>query len=190
MTLNLGIEICGTLLGVLYVILEYKADANVWIVGIIMPLLSSWVYFNAGLYADFAIAIYYFLAAGYGYYAWTHGRGKKNTRPITRITGNIVLVSTAAAAVLWVAIYFILAKLTNSTVPVCDAFTTALSIVGMWLMARKYAEQWVVWIVVDAVSCALYVYKGIPFYGGLYGLYTIVACFGYRKWLRMMTESA
>ena len=75
---------------------------------------------------------------------------------------------------------------TNSTVPVADSFTTALSIVALWALAQKYAEQWLLWLVVDLVCCILYVYKGIPFKAAIYGLYTVVAVLGYRKWLKMI----
>ena len=75
--------------------------------------------------------------------------------------------------------------MTDSTVPVSDAFTTALSIIALWALARKYAEQWLMWLVVDAVCCALYIYKGIPFKAAIYGLYTLVAILGYRKWLAL-----
>lgn len=70
--------------------------------------------------------------------------------------------------------------------PWLDSFTTALSIVGMWMLARKYVEQWWAWIVVDIVSAGLYVYKDLNFTAGLYALYTIIAIFGYLKWKRMM----
>ena len=86
----------------------------------------------------------------------------------------------------WAAIWWILVSYTNSTVPVTDAFTTALSIVALWALARKYAEQWLLWFVVDAVCCVLYVQKGIPFKACIYGLYTAFALVGYRKWLTMM----
>lgn len=55
-------------------------------------------------------------------------------------------------------------------------------------MARKYAEQWLLWVVVDAVSTWLYVYKGLVFYPVLYGIYTVIAVFGYFKWIRLMKE--
>ena len=58
----------------------------------------------------------------------------------------------------------------------------------MWMLARKWVEQWLVWLVVDAVSTALYIYKGIPFYAVLYAIYTVIAWFGYRRWLRQMEE--
>ena len=70
--------------------------------------------------------------------------------------------------------------------PVADAFTTALSFVGIWALARKYLEQWLIWIVVDVVTCALYFHKGIPFKASLYGLYVAIAIFGYLKWRRDM----
>ena len=57
------------------------------------------------------------------------------------------------------------------------------------MLARKWIEQWWVWAVVDAVSTALYIYKGIPFYAALYGLYTVLAVYGYFKWKRKMNET-
>ena len=61
-----------------------------------------------------------------------------------------------------------------------------MSIVGMWMLARKWIEQWWTWIIVDGVCFGLYIYKGIYFYAALYGFYTIVAVYGYYKWKRMM----
>ena len=68
--------------------------------------------------------------------------------------------------------YLGLRFLTDSTVPLADSFTTALSIVAMWMLARKYLEQWIAWIAVDAVCVGLYAYKGIYLYSVLYALYT------------------
>ena len=72
--------------------------------------------------------------------------------------------------------------------PLLDAFTNALSFVGLWALARKYIEQWFFWMVVDAVCTVLYVQKGIPFKAGLYGLYVVIAVMGYFKWKQMMKD--
>ena len=100
----------------------------------------------------------------------------------------------AAAIVALIAIFAFLAwglvSFTNSNVPYWDAFTTALSIVAMWMLARKYAEQWIAWFIVDAVCVGLYFYKGIYFYSALYSVYTVIALFGYRKWLRLMHQDS
>jgi nicotinamide mononucleotide transporter len=88
--------------------------------------------------------------------------------------------------VLWAATYWILISFTDSSVPLLDAFTNALSFVGLWALARKYVEQWAFWIIVDAICTYLYIVKGIPFKAGLYGLYVIIAIAGLRKWNSMV----
>ena len=182
------LEVLGFVTGLCYLWYEYHASARLWIFSIIMPMIGMVLYFNKGIYADFAINIYYFLIAIYGYVAWTFNFSKKQKEelPISRIKLRAAVVCAVVAAVLWLGISYVLRTYTDSTVPYIDAFTTSLSIVAMWMLARKYVEQWLVWIVVDAVSAGLYLYKGIPFYCVLYAIYTVVAYFGYRRWLRQM----
>ena len=92
---------------------------------------------------------------------------------------------TVVFFVAWAATYYILIRWTNSTVPLLDAFTNALSFVGLWALARKYVEQWLFWMIVDAVCTLLYIQKGIPFKALLYGLYVVIAIAGYYKWRGM-----
>ena len=197
------LEILGFSVGLLYLWWEYHADWKLWFASMVMPAISMWIYFSKGIYADFAINIYYLVIAVYGYIVWTRGHCKKtkietvendknvdddaNAKlPITNIPGKMLAGCVVVFLLLWVVLYLILNYLTDSTVPIPDAFTTALSIVGMWMLARKYLQQWIAWILVDAICACLYWYKGIPLYGILYALYPIIAFFGYRKWRRLM----
>lgn len=188
------LEIAGFIIGLLYLWWEYHANSKLWLASLIMPAISMWIYFSKGLYADFGINIYYLLIAIYGYWVWTRGgRHRKSADsasavPITHIPFRILAGASGVFVAVWCAIYLILTNFTNSTVPLCDSFTTALSIVAMWLLAKKYVEQWIAWVVVDIVCVGLYIYKGIYFYATLYAVYSVVACFGYRKWLRLMHE--
>lgn len=186
------LEIAGTLVGILYLYWEYKGDIKLWIAGIIMPAISLYVYYTAGLYADFGINIYYLLVAIYGWAIWQFGvRGKKgdvHELKIVHTPRNAYLMLAIMFFVLWIGIGEILIMFTNSNVPWLDAFTTALSIVGMWMLARKWIEQWWAWLLVDAVSSGLYLYKGIYFYAALYAVYTVIVFFGYRKWKKLMEE--
>ena len=84
---------------------------------------------------------------------------------------------------------YILITFTDSNVPWLDSFTTAVSVVGLWMLARKYVEQWIAWIAVDAVSTGLYIYKELYFTSALYAIYTIIAIFGYYKWKRLMQDN-
>lgn len=205
-------ELLGLGIGLLYLYWEYKADPKLWWASIAMPLVSFWVYYDSGLYADFAINIYYLVISVFGYINWTLRRhraahageahiskpasgNKKGSPgsaepelPITHIPLRAAFGCVAVFGLLFCATAWWLVRYTDSTVPYADAFTTALSILAMWMLARKYLEQWLAWIAVDAVSAVLYVYKGIPFYGVLYALYTVVAVLGYRKWRRLMSE--
>ena len=188
------IEISGTVVGLIYLWQEYRASIYLWITSIIMPAIYLYVYYQAGLYADFGINIYYLVIALYGWLAWRYNfslRGKRadskelSISHINRLTfSHLALLFLAA----WAVISYILTHFTNSTVPFTDAFTTALSIVGMYMLARKYIEQWWVWLVVDVVSSALYIYKELYFTAALYALYAIIAIFGYRKWKQLMNN--
>ncbi|MBQ7161995.1 MAG: nicotinamide mononucleotide transporter [Bacteroidales bacterium] len=188
-----------TLLGLLYIWLEYRAHIALWIVGIIMPALDVWLYYSHGLYGDAGMAVYYTLAAVYGYAVWKTAAWKarrnnpdmaagnvKKELPITHMPLKRYLPVGLCFLAIWGATWYVLVTWTNSTVPVLDAFTNALSIVGLWALSRKYIEQWFFWIVVDLVCTLLYVRKGIPFKALLYGLYVVIACLGWRKWLKMM----
>ncbi len=185
------LEILGFIVGLLYLWWEYHADARVWLASVIMPAISMWIYFSKGIYADFAINIYYLIIAIYGYVIWRTGgiRKEKKPQPITHTPIAVWAGIAAVTALLWWALTWILSNFTDSTVPVTDAFSTSLSIVGTWMLARKYAEQWLIWIIVDIVCMGLYAYKGLIFYPILYGIYTVVAVFGNRKWLGLMKST-
>ncbi len=202
------LELVGTIVGLVYLWLEYRASIYLWVVGIIMPAIYIFVYYEAGLYADFGINVYYLVAALYGWVAWKRNRKNglqtdntsvvqeldsagiqkifANPSPLGWRKGGILIGVTLF---LFLFIAWVLMRFTDSTVPWLDSFTTALSIVAMWMLAKKYVEQWWVWMVVDVVSAGLYVYKELYFTAGLYLLYAVIAYFGYRKWLQMMENN-
>ena len=186
------LELLGTAVGIIYLWLEYRASIYLWIAGIIMPAIYIFIYYEAGLYADFGINIYYLLIALYGWIAWKTGftlwgKNKKSKElPISHTPQYMWPRIVAAYIAAQLFITWILVEYTDSTVPIADSFTTALSIVGMWMLARKYVEQWWVWCIVDVASTALYIYKELYFTAALYAVYAIIAIFGYRKWKKMM----
>ena len=180
------LDILTTILGLIYIWLEYRAHIALWVVGIIMPALDIYLYWSHGLYGDAGMACYYTIAAIYGYITWRWGKGEKQELPITHLPLRLYLPTVLFFFIAWAATYYILVTWTNSTVPLLDSFTNSLSFVGLWALARKYIEQWWFWIVVDIVCCILYVQKGIPFKAGLYGLYVAIAIAGYFKWKQMM----
>mgnify|MGYP002774562116 CR=1 FL=1 len=218
------LDIVTTILGLIYLVFEYRASIALWVVGIVMPAMDIYLYWSHGLYGDAGMAVYYTLAAIYGYAVWKFGAkwkrmlkrkaseaagsdkaldadgsdkavdaagsdkavdaagGSSEELPITFFPRRLILRTLGFFLLAWAATYYVLVAYTNSTVPLLDAFTNALSFVGLWALARKYVEQWLFWIAVDVVCCYLYVVKGIPFKAGLYGLYVVIAVMGYIKW--------
>ena len=186
MDIKLILQIIGVVLGLLYLWLEYKANIWLWVVGMLMPCVHCVLYYQKGIYADCAMQLYYILAGLYGLTMWLLGR-KNTKRPlkIAHTPCRLIAPLVAVYIVLHAAIYFLLVRFTDSTVPFWDSMTTAMSMLAMWLLARKYMEQWLIWLVVDAITVGLYIYKGIPLTAGLYTLYTALALIGYLRWRKV-----
>lgn len=189
------LEIIGTLIGVLYLVLEYRANVWLWPVGVIMPLIYIFVCYDAGIYADMGINVYFFLAAIYGWIVWCKSNSRRSSEGDSAESEPMSIVRTSRKEWAWCAVVFaavfallayILINFTPSTVPYSDSFTTSLSVVGMWMLAHKRIEHWLLWVAVDAVSTVMYINKGLYPTSGLYLLYTIIAIAGYFKWQRMM----
>ena len=206
------LDIVTTVLGLAYILLEYRASVWMWLVGFLMQALGIVLYYQKGLYADCGMEFYYLAMTIYGYWRWVktpsnspcldHGDGSDDpvfdengitqNRPhdlaIRHFPRRLVLPWMLLIGAVWAIIYWLLVTFTNSNVPLADSFTTALSIVGIWALAHKYLEQWFIWIAVDVVTSALYFYKDIPFKASLYALYVIIAIAGFIKWKKMMKD--
>ena len=184
------LDIVTTVLGLAYILLEYKASVWMWLVGFLMQALGIVLYYQKGLYADCGLEFDYLSMTVYGYWKWVRGSVSKESLPISHFPKRLVLPWLLLIAAVWGVIYWLLITFTNSNVPLADSFTTALSIVGIWALAHKYLEQWFIWIAVDVVTCVLYFYKDIPFKASLYGLYVVIAVFGYFKWKKLMQKQS
>ncbi len=190
MDIKLILQIAGVVLGLLYLWLEYRANTWLWIVGMLMPCVHSILYYKSGLYADFAMQCYYIVAGLYGLTAWIVGHKRKaNGLRIAHTPLRLIAPLVVVYGVLHIIIYYILVRFTDSTVPFWDSMTTAMSMVAMWMLARKYVEQWLVWCVVDAITVGLYLYKGIPLTASLYALYTALAIAGYLRWRKAVAKA-
>ena len=190
------LEISGVAIGLLYLYLEYHANVWLWIVGVIMPAIYIFVYYDAGLYADMWISVYYILASVYGLIVWIrkHSASGQTPQGVVEKESNQGIKSMPRRYYLWIGLIIMaltlgigmaLSRLTDSSVPWADGFTTALSIVAMWMLAKKYTQQWLMWIAADLASSALYIYKDLWLTSGLYLLYAIIAYFGYKRWKKI-----
>lgn len=180
------VEFVAVIFGLLSVWFSRNENILTYPTGIINVLIYIYLCFTAGLYADMGINAFYFVMSVYGWYNWSRRDMNSKHVPITKLsawgwTYNIILVF-GFFGLLW----FVLARYTPSTVPMFDSFTTALFIVGMWLMARKKVENWLAWIAGDILVIPLFAYKGLVFTGFQYMVFTALAISGYIEWRKKL----
>ncbi len=177
------IEILGTLTGLLYLFFQVKEHILLWFFGLICSGIYIYVFYTSKIYADMALNVYYFGISIYGWIHWTIGKNPNQPKlPVTRLDNRLFLKLLAVNLVLFVLIYIILENFTDSDVSVIDSFTTSASIVATWMLARKILEHWLFWIIIDAVSAGLYIYKELYPTVFLFIVYTIIAFIGFLSW--------
>nr|WP_319266332.1 nicotinamide riboside transporter PnuC [uncultured Draconibacterium sp.] len=177
------IEILGAILGLAYIVFSIKQHIFTWPTGLLTSALYVVVFFNARLYADMGLQVYYVIISIYGWYFWITGKKQNEKKVAVKTTRKVLWIKLAVvSAALYELLLFILSNYTNSDVPHMDSITTSLSIVATWMLARKYLEHWLLWVFIDAFSAGLYVYKGLWATVILFIVYTIMAWLGYVEW--------
>ena len=184
------VEIIGTLSGFIFLYFEIKQSKWLWPVGLFSALMYIYVFFMAKFYADMGLQFYYVFISIYGWFHWSRSKGESATElPVTALKIGLFFKLLLASLFIYIAISFILVNYTDSPLPYWDSFTTALSIVATWMLARKILEQWLVWVIVDAVSLGLYLYKELYPTAILFAFYTILAVYGYFQWKKDLAKA-
>ncbi len=192
-----ALEIIAASLGVLSVWYAKKANILVYPTGIVSVLIYVFICYNAELYADMGINAYYFVFSVYGWIMWSRkGENKEEELPVTYSDRKTWLISIGVFLLSVVVIQVLLrifkagdTAYWSSFVPYTDTFTTAVAIVGMWLMAVKKVENWLFWIATDVVSVPLYIYKGLVFTSLQYFVFLVLAVMGYFEWRRLANDN-
>jgi len=185
------LELLGLIFGLLAVWYLIRENILTWPSGIIYVLISFVIFYRTKLYADLALHFVFLVLNIYGWYFWIHGKKEKDQDlPVTTISIRLMMVLLVFCTIGVYIMGTLFRNYTDAAVPYWDSTTTVLSLVGMWLTARKKIESWYYWFVVDILATGIYVYKGIYFYATLYGIYIFLALAGYYSWRKSMGESA
>lgn len=185
------IEVFGTIAGLLYLYLSVKQNIWLWVLGFISSVIYVYVYYHSKFYADMSLQFYYIVVSVYGWFSWRGqdtAQGKKEI-PVRVASSKEWSLFLVASAFLSFALGFILQRYTDSPIPYWDGFTTGASIVATWMLAKKYIENWLFWVVIDFVSLILYAYKGLYSTVVLFAVYTVVAVLGYLEWKKSINVS-
>jgi nicotinamide mononucleotide transporter len=175
------LELFGAVTGAISVWLAVRENVWNWWIGIVNNAVYLIVFFEGRLFGDASLQVFYIAISVYGIVRWLHGGDRGGAAPVRRIgAAEAALLAVALlAATFGLQRYF---AVLHDAAPLLDAFTTAGSIIAQYMLARKYLENWLVWIVVDAVSIYLYVWKELQLTAALYALFLAMCIVGFVQW--------
>ncbi|MEO8807699.1 MAG: nicotinamide riboside transporter PnuC [Burkholderiaceae bacterium] len=180
------LELVAFVLAVLMVVFNMRVNPIGWPLAIVSSVLYFFLFWNSKLYGDASLQIFFVVVAFWGWWQWLRGTADDGSALRVRELGprqRWWLLGVLAVA--WPATGLFLKNFTDTDVPWWDAFPTAGSVLGQWLLGRKYVENWLAWIVVNVVSVALFAYKGLWLTVILYAVFVVMSVFGWRAWRRL-----
>lgn len=189
-TYEIVLEVTAILFGLASVWYAKKDNILVFPTGIINTAIYVYLLWKWSLLGDMMINFYYVVMSIYGWYHWTRKKGDVVEFPISRMNtyekkvSALIFVLTIGFVV---AVYTFFDKFTHWTTYV-DTLVTGIFFAGMWLMARRKIENWILWIIGDIISIPMYFVKGYSFTSIQYLIFTIIAVFGYLEWKKTLQQ--
>ncbi len=158
-----------------------------WFFGILASAFYFIVFYNIQLYGDMILQVIFIVISFYGWYQWLYG-GRENTEitisnfPKKHIVYLLIVFAVAVSGL----VYFL--RFLNSDIVYLDAITTVVSLIAQWMMAKKYLENWLLWIFANLIYIGMYFYKEIYLTSFLYFILVILAIWGYYSWKKYQTH--
>jgi len=159
-----------------------------WPLTIVASALYVWLFYASKLYGEASVNVFFVLAAVWGWWQWLRGHRADSNAPLSvaRLDRRGLIIVVVASAALWLVCAMLLHAITDSDVVWADGFVTAGSVVGTVLLGRKFIENWPTWLVVNAASVALFVYKGLQLTVVLYVIFFLLAIWGWIGWKKRL----
>lgn len=177
------LETSGVITGILCVYLAAKNKIFSWPFAIISVIIYVFIFWDAKLYADMGLQVYFLIMNFYGWYYWSRKDDSKKTH-VTSINSREIIFSVIGIVVFTAVLGFFLYNGTDASFPFIDSFCTACSLVAQIFLARKVMENWLIWIFVDIIYVGVYLAKDLHLTAGMYALYIYIAAIGYLEWRR------
>lgn len=184
---NNWIEITGAIFALIYLILEVRQKWTMWIIGVISSSFYVYIFFQAKLYAETGMNIYYVLMSVYGLYCWKFVKTENDQEiKMKNISRILILKLCLIAFFLLGMMSYILVNHTDSPVPYPDALVAVLSIIATWMVTQKIIEHWYIWIFTNFFCIGLYAYQQLYPTSALFVVYSIMSIVGLVEWRKTM----
>lgn len=181
-------EILAVTLAILYLLLAIRQNIWCWAAAAVSTSLYLFIMYEAKLYMESALQIFYLGMAAYGWHEWRMG-GENHTE--LKVSTWPLKYHVVAVAVVFLLVFVsgeLLTRYSSAALPFADSFTTWGAVVATYMVARKILENWIYWFVIDAVSVYLYLSRELYFTAVLFVAYLVMIVFGYRSWRKSMLE--
>lgn len=189
------LELIAMLLALAYVILAAVGSIWCWPAAFISTALYTVIFYDVLLLMDSALNVYYLVMAVYGFWVWqkdASANQNPNNLALTIVSWQLSfhIKACLVLTVVSVGLGYIMANYTPADFPYLDTFTTVFAVFATYLVTQKVLENWLYWVVIDAVSIYLYQAKDLMPTVVLFSLYTVIATFGYFKWQNLYKNNA
>ena len=188
------LEYIAVFTGIASVFYNRKENILVYPVGLINTIIYIYLSVKGHLFGEASVNFYYTVMSIYGWMLWTKkDQQQHHIVVITTSTSKEWMQQLVLLVVFYISIFFALTYIKNSfapgAIPWADAFASATAYTGMWLMAKKKVESWIMWIATNAASVPLYFVKGFVFTSVYYVVLLILAVAGLIEWKRRAIEN-
>ena len=183
-------EVLAVVLAVLYLLLAIRQNIWCWAAAAVSTTLYLFIMFEAKLYMESVLQVFYLAMAGYGWYQWRRGGVDHTELKVSTWPWKYHAIAVVMVLLLVFVSGELLSRYSNAALPFADSFTTWGAVIATFMVARKILENWVYWFVIDAVSVWLYLSRELYFTTALFIVYLVMIIIGYRKWRASMLEEA
>jgi len=183
-------ESLAVVLAVTYLVLAIRQNIWCWLAAAFSTLIYLFIMYEAKLYMESALQIFYLAMAAYGWFQWRKHADNADDLKVTTWPLRYHLVSIASVLGLVLISGSLLTSYSNAALPYLDAFTTWGAVVATYMVARKILENWLYWFVIDLVSVGLYTSRGLFLTALLFTAYLVMIVIGYRSWRASMKAGA
>lgn len=184
------LELIAMLLSLAYVLWAAAGSIWCWPAAFISTALYSYIFYDVSLLMDSALSVYYLVMAIYGYWVWHKPADNKHKAlEIASWQLSFHIKACTILAIISFSLGYIMANYTTADFPYLDTFTTVFAVFATYLVTQKVLENWLYWLVIDAISIYLYLEKDLMPTVVLFCIYIIIATWGYFKWYNLYKNS-
>lgn len=186
-----ALELVACLLSLAMVVCNARLNPAGWPLAIVASALYGLLFLDSRLYGEASLQLVFIAAAAWGWWQWLRGTDAAGERlSVRRLAPRQRALAGAWVLLAWPLLGKLLDHATDSDVPYLDALPTVGSLLGQWLLGRKWLETWPVWLAVNLASVGLFAYKGLWLTTALYALFAAMSVWGWRAWARAAAEAA